>query len=205
MNDASAEVYVRRKERERWVRYKIYVVATLSMLVSGAAAIASFNGFLDTKYRSSDAFDAINSSLNKQYATVNELDSLKNQISDFRKAIAVVPPAIEGQQRLEIAAIDAKISSVSKRLEQLESAISNDPVKALSLPLLRRDYENLSRTLVQDRASYKEDMSRIWQFLFLILSGVGSIGVGISVWLFRSANNKPDKTLVSKPTSRHVS
>ncbi|WP_146603166.1 hypothetical protein [Pseudomonas sp. 2848] len=191
MTDVSAEVYVRRKERERAVKLASFVAAVSGVIVSIIVVFAGVGGWSDTKNRS---LEEVGASLSRQYASTSELESLKKQVHELGRSVESVYKAGQDEkQQVDMTSVELKISALSARLDLLENAISKDPVKALSLPLLRRDYENLSKILIQDRVSHKEELNRVWQFIFMVLGGLGSVGFAISVWWLKSTGKKEEK------------
>lgn len=192
MDPTSAEDYIKGKERKRQIRD--LGLAGVAAVGSAIMVAFSFSGFIDTKSNTSDAVEVVVSSFGRQYASAESLndfkyrlDALNNEIKSLQQV--KLPP----QSEIDLAPIDARLSELSKRLSDLETAITSDPVKALALPILKRDYENLSKAVLQDKVSMREDLNRIWQFIFLCLGGLGSIGVAFSVWWAKSVGKQPDK------------
>jgi len=190
----NAEAYVRSKARERKKQAREVLVAGLVAVASGITAVFSFSGFLDTKNKASDAVEVVVSSFGKQYASADSLNGFKVQLDALNNEIKSLQQIkAPSQPEVDLAPVEASLSALSKRLSDLEAAITSDPVKALTLPLLKRDYENLSKAVLQDKVSIREDLNRIWQFIFLCLGGLGSIGVGLSVWWAKNVSKQSEK------------
>ncbi|MFJ2336969.1 hypothetical protein ACIOMP_08910 [Pseudomonas protegens] len=190
----NAEAYVRSKARERKKQAREMIFAGLVAILSAITAALSFSGFLDTKNKATDVVEVVVSSFGKQYASADSLNGLKAQLDALNSEIKSLQQVkFPSQPEVDLAPIEARLSALSKRLSDLETAITSDPVKALTLPLMKRDYENLSKAVLQDKVSMREDLNRIWQFIFLCLGGLGSIGVGLSVWWVKSVSKQSDK------------
>ncbi|WP_341782754.1 hypothetical protein [Pseudomonas putida] len=192
MDPTSAEDYIKGKERKRQIRD--LGLAGVAAVGSAIMAAFSFSGFIDTKSNTSDAVEVVVSSFSRQYASAESLNDFKHRLDALNNEIKSLQQVkLPAQSEIDLAPIEARLSELSKRLSDLETAITSDPVKALALPILKRDYENLSKAVLQDKVSMREDLNRIWQFIFLCLGGLGSIGVAFSVWWAKSVGKQPDK------------
>jgi hypothetical protein len=69
-----------------------------------------------------------------------QLDALHSQLS------AITTPSDTSQLAAQLDRIDSSLSDLEARIARLETAISNNPAKALEVPLLRRDLDNLQHT-----------------------------------------------------------
>ena len=77
------------------------------------------------------------------------------------------------------------MKNISKRLDDLDAAIMNNPDKALSVPLLRRDLDTLKIEYQKDIDSSGKQIDRIYDqnkwFIGLMFSmAIGLIGLAIS-------------------------
>jgi hypothetical protein len=85
----------------------------------------------------------------------------------------------------QIAALRADIGTLTKRLDILDAAIVENPTRALSVPLLRRDLDTLKSEYLKDIDSSGKQIDRIYDqnkwFIGLMFSmAVGLIGLAIS-------------------------
>lgn len=76
----------------------------------------------------------------------------------------------EGKAGLSVAdrqtldSVSAQQKQLSDRLSALETAIMNDPVKALSLPLLRKDFDALQDRTKVDSDALRGELGRLYTF-----------------------------------------
>lgn len=82
----------------------------------------------------------------------------------------------------QIAALRAEFEGARERLESLEAAILEDPAQALSVPLLRRDLENLETSYRRDTESTAIAIDRVYDQnkWFIGTVAVGLVGLAIS-------------------------
>jgi hypothetical protein len=129
--------------------------------------------------------------------TVSELTERLQQIFTNR-------PAVNGTEvfhqmnnlstRIEL--VDASLTNVSVRLRLLEDAISSTPDKALSIPLLRRDVDDIRQQLIHDRAIAKADLDRIYDFSKWFFGLMGAAVVGFFTSQLK-AKEKGEKKLAA--------
>lgn len=110
-----------------------------------------------------------------------ELSSLKSQVE------ALKPSTSSGIANLE----SGSVAKLEARLSALEAAILDNPEKALSLPLVRKDLNEISKREAEYRTSLKSEIDRLYEQQKWMLGGIGTVllavaGGAISI-LFRSA------------------
>lgn len=125
----------------------------------------------------------------EKFATKRELESLmaNSEKVKFRYDSLMEElskGASSGESNVEIADLSVKFDEVRKRLELLEKAISDSPEKALSIPMIRKDQENISKALDAHRAVVSADLARINDLQKWILGGIGTVLVAGIAALF---------------------
>lgn len=73
------------------------------------------------------------------------------------------------------AVLTEDLSRLKSRIDLLEKSIGDNPEKALSIPMLRRDFEELSRKFEEYKISAKVDSDRLWGQQNTILQGIGAL------------------------------
>lgn len=95
--------------------------------------------------------------LRKEVSSLNsELLTLKSSLD----AIAKIPD--EHGWKSEASKISVSIDRLDARLEALESAITEDPAKALAVPILRKDLDNTEKSLKAELAQTKSEIDRMY-------------------------------------------
>ena len=104
------------------------------------------------------------------FVTQSEVTAIRAELVELRQSLAAVSkptpsassPAGTDAISLQIAQAQSAVQAVSARLEKLESAILASPAKALEIPLLQRDVENLRLTQANAIAAVKEGVDRLY-------------------------------------------
>lgn len=168
-------------ERARRQRKQKTQVALTTALVSimGIATIA-FSLF-DQKSRS--GFDAT--------GLIAELFKAQEavRVPDFEKAKAELLESLKSTleqsgERYNVSSdnlvMAGEVAQLSARLDLIEKSISTNPERALSIPLLRRDQDELSRKLEEYRVSAKAESDRLWGQQNTILQGIGALLLAVA-------------------------
>ena len=116
-----------------------------------------------------------------------ELLAKKLSALDY-KLSAILAASTNGTPSADYAAIKTVLDDLSSRLAALEKSLLDNPEKALSVPLLRQDLENLKLSYRSDGAEYTRQIDRVYDqnkwFIGLMFSmALGLIGLAISNFL----------------------
>jgi hypothetical protein len=155
--------------------------------VASAAAIAfAFYGFFNSNSRTS----TITSKSYEEIQTLQQqIVEIKNENERLSMALNSITFSKTNQASTDavtqIAALHADVQTLGKRVDELDDAIMDDPTKALSVPLLRRDLESLKSDYQRDSDSSAKQIDRIYDqnkwFIGLMFSmAIGLIGLAIS-------------------------
>jgi hypothetical protein len=112
---------------------------------------------------------------------LRELDSI-NDLRTQIQAISKLPPNTRPSP--DYAKITAKLASIESRLKTLEDGLGDNPGKALSTPLLRKDIEALQKSSRDSFAVTQKEIERIYDqnkwFIGLIATmAVGVLGLAV--------------------------
>jgi len=103
---------------------------------------------------------------------------------------------------VDVSQLESKVGEITTRLTILENAISNNPEKALIVPMLRKDHEALVKQFNDSLVSSKLDYDRLWSMLMLLLTSLGGAVVVLSGWALRSIFIKSDTRSTATETGR---
>jgi len=70
----------------------------------------------------------------------------------------------------------SRVDDVERRQQRLEQAILNSPEKALSMPLIRRDIDNMREANTQNLSAIKQSVDQIYDLTKWLL---GALAVGV--------------------------
>lgn len=109
-----------------------------------------------------------------------DVDKLASQIAELRVRIDSLFTLPEGSEMAsEVAGIKAAIANLDTRFGALETALGNDTARALSVPLLRKDIENLGLSSHVEIAAAKAEIDRVYDQNKWFLGLVGTMAIGL--------------------------
>lgn len=112
--------------------------------------------------------------LNSQYVEIKQSqDKLAADFSELQQNIIQINKALESspnlpkklQWRLETNRLSHQVATTTKKLTDLESAISNNPVKALALPMIKKDLSSLEKKFDRELLQTRLEMNRFYDLL----------------------------------------
>jgi uncharacterized coiled-coil protein SlyX len=129
-----------------------------------------------------DRLSALEKIVAKQEAVVKTLTELPKETR---------PNAIVVRLTTELAATHREISDARQRLTAMEAAVLSDPAKALSLPLLRRDLDNLKDSAKENLVAVRDEMGRLydlskWFIGLMITMAIGVLTLALQGFLTRA-------------------
>jgi hypothetical protein len=128
------------------------------------------------------AADSLHKLSNEIYDLKRNLADIRNQLDSFKTL------SEESKVGLQLAGLRTEIEKTQSSLSKIEDVILDNPSKALSLPLLQKDMENLRQSYKTDLGATKDEISRIYDlskwFVGLVCTMViGLLGLAISNFL----------------------
>jgi hypothetical protein len=174
----AAEAESRAKRAWSWMAIVITTVALV------ASVIVVFTG------------DRPRSSL--QLKMESRLTDLSRSLGEQQKELTRIAREVQSlskpTNRMETALLNQKIEDVSSRLREIETSISEDPAKALSIPLLRQDVahvkESVSTGLVEVRREVDKIHDQTKWLIGLIITMLVSL-MGLAMTTLLSTKKKP--------------
>ncbi|WP_460418757.1 hypothetical protein [Pseudomonas sp. microsymbiont 2] len=172
----------------------IKLAVTLALLIMTVFSIIpiGYNIFRSAPLDRS-APESSESILNEAFrnTTAKELGELSSLMLEFRADANKVNP-----EQLSIGLVKADINLLSGRVGVLEKSISDSPEKALSIPLLRRDQESMSKTIEANKLAVNSELTRIYDQQKWMLTGIGTALLAaltaLAGALYKTVNRVPD-------------
>ncbi|MFE0501279.1 hypothetical protein ACFW0P_10915 [Lysobacter soli] len=200
IKEISDEEDKRNRKRQEARTRQFQLMVSLLALVLGIIPIASFSFYTLTMDRagSTASFPFIRRAPPVQSAAPS-IDAMQAQLAKLSKAVSGMQANLSYSKPGTITTVpsaedvSAEIKALAARLDRIERAIGNDPERALTIPLLRRDLDHVSgrfeefRTTTEQsvRATQESVANLIMRLLIgagvLILAGLG--GIGRLVWV----------------------
>ncbi|TKD37244.1 hypothetical protein [Azotobacter chroococcum] len=92
-----------------------------------------------------------------------EVSKLREQITTLRSETAKITQIPdEAKLGVRLGELNQLVKSLDERLQKLETAILSNPAKALEIPLLQRDLENLRQSQQANLTAVKEGVDRLY-------------------------------------------
>lgn len=176
-------------ERLKRERLNLWAKASTALAAVGlAAAITTLIGGV-SKVSTDDFAEALGVSrlrelekLSAENAALRaDMEALKHKVSTLRPSSAATPTSAEIGQLREA------VSELTKRQSRIEDAISRDPARALELPLLRRDLENIKERQAQANDSMSQRINQVFDLNKWLLGGgaLSLLAIALSILLSR--------------------
>lgn len=103
---------------------------------------------------------------------------------------------------LQFRRFSGRVDSISSRLTALEDALVENPAKALSIPLIRKDIDNLKESEQKDIDTLKGQMATIydqnkWFIGLMFTLAIGMISLAVGNFIPKKSKDKDEKEVKS--------
>jgi hypothetical protein len=180
--DKAAEAYKRMQKQQRELEKKSawlgIATSVAGALVAALTGVAFFREFPPGNFLSS------------RRISTTELEQLSSQVRGLDKqveALTVQPPPTAGLENVALQRVEARLAAAEEKLALVDKAIIDNPERAMSLPLLRRDMESLRSDIQLARL----EMERVFDLMKWFVGGLAAAVLGAIGWLFTSREKKP--------------
>ena len=93
----------------------------------------------------------------------SEIDLLHSEVKGALNSIQTISTLPnEHGWKVEAKLISAQLDNVSRKLEALEAAITEDPAKALAVPILRKDLDNAEKSIKAELIQTQAEIDRMY-------------------------------------------
>ena len=120
-----------------------------------------------------------------------EISKLTTEIKNINASLQVITSLPKGAEwKVEASQLSHKLNDVSDRMSALESALTVNPSKALSVPILRKDLDNTEKYLHAELAQTKAEIDRIydqnkWFIGLMFTIALSVLGLAVSSFFNR--------------------
>lgn len=174
----------RRKAYSRTVLYAAVAVTVCSFTIS----LASFNRYFD-EGSAKDSSQSTSSVSGRPVMFATDVDflSLKKEVESIQESLQGLDSGGNNEKiSARVSMVQSGLMSLERRLGVLEAGISKSPEQLLSVPLLRKDFETLTKRVDENAAAVKAEIDRLWSLVFLILGVAGSVVTIAGGWFIKS-------------------
>ena len=158
------------------------LAAVAGLLTAGEAFIRNRTRLFDT-----EIFTTENTKATDELATltrhITELQNQTNVVAKLSDDIKSAPPAISA-----IANLTTQLSALQNEVKSLNDAIGKAPEKALAVPMLRKDLDNLQESNRQEWNSAQVEITRVydqdkWFIGLMFTMALSLLGLAVSNFL----------------------
>ena len=183
------ESSIDRTERiQRWLG-----LVSMSAAVISVSFVASFT-FLKKDVFNGGSTSGIPSTTQSRQALAADVESLKSELkllrADAAKAATLPDEAKFAQQLVQLA---SNGKSLDERMQRLEAAILSSPAKALEIPLLQRDVENLRAAQQTNLTAVKDGVDRLYDINKWLLGAMAISIITMALGNFLRPRPTPEK------------
>lgn len=187
------------KKRGKMVSPTRRLLSSLPAFVAAITAVFSMFFAMSIFLRSSffEPDSNLMISVDTNTPILEKLDDQQKAIEDIKyriDALEKIDPAIKTGSQISV--IISELNASKERLEILEKGLLDNPEKALSVPLLRNDLQNLEQNYKEDIGTLAKSIDRVydqnkWFIGLMFTMAVGLIGLAISN--FVQLRKKPEE------------
>jgi chromosome segregation ATPase len=127
----------------------------------------------------------------EQAQLTNRVDATSRQLKDLQKQVNTLStPPTQGKVAAQLATVRVKINQVDRDLLALRNAIEDDPAKALQIPLLKRDIDNIKVTNQASLLAMQQNLDRQHDLMKWVFGTFISGLIGLVVTGFASSKKR---------------
>jgi hypothetical protein len=129
--------------------------------------------------------------LDELHLQITRLDADVTSVQGQLKALSNVPE--DSKVAIQLKAIDTTLADLKTRHGKLEDVILNNPIKAIEVPLLRKDLDNLKDSQQQNLLALKQGVDQVYDLNKWLLGAmaVSILTLAISNFLKGKEKDKP--------------
>jgi hypothetical protein len=172
-----------RSKRRRYLQMAAISVAMAASLATG------FGGFLTQRLVVSEPHrytDEVTRLVKSDQDNLAELQRLQSRLDEIQSAVGKI--ATMRPETLRIATLSAELDSVRAQVDKLDDAIGQSPEKALAIPMLKKDVDDLKDDYRRDTDNTQGEINRVydqnkWFIGLMFTMALGLLGLAVSNFL----------------------
>ncbi|HEX8379188.1 MAG TPA: hypothetical protein VF619_01410 [Allosphingosinicella sp.] len=176
---------------DRWAWFKKHArVTDIATAVAGAAGViaAALSLSLGLVNSDSDFTAALSSVQERELAA--QFSEMRRRVAELRRAQDALLSAPSGDPAAnQIKVLNERLQAIEQRQGRIERALLADPVRALEVPMLRRDLESLRDAQSQGLTAVRQSVDQVYDLTKWLLGAlaVGILSLAISNYFTRKA------------------
>jgi 5-bromo-4-chloroindolyl phosphate hydrolysis protein len=165
---------------------------TFFMLIFGGVLV--YSGFRLAYLQTVSSSSSFPTFTADQLAQVNDISTVKTDVAQIRNEVQEIQQNIRDLAKdpnsltaLELKTLNTNITDAQTKLANVEKILMDTPERALELPLLRRDMDNLKATYQSELASTRQSVDRVYDqnkwflgvMVTMLLAVIGLLGTTV--------------------------
>lgn len=161
------------EKRKRYLEQVLSILAGAAALFAAVIASGAFQGL--TTLSSEDRAPVSQVTSNPELLPV--VLALRQDVAALQRAQTAFTELPESDRAAaQISEVAAKLDALEKRQASLEEAIMSNPEKALTVPLMRRDLDNMRDSNAQSLTAVKQSVDQVYDLTKWLL---GALAIGV--------------------------
>ncbi len=116
---------------------------------------------------------------------MSDLKVVKLSVENLRQMLDSLTIPNEAKTTVQLNKFRLEINEMKSSLKKIEEVILDDPVKALRLPLMQKELDNIRATYRNEITNIRSEINRVydmskWLFYIMITMSVALLGVAIT-------------------------
>jgi hypothetical protein len=177
------------KNLQKRPRYSIKLVNGVAASVALISAIGALFGFLVSQV---DSVGHLNDITKNTEYRLHELEGQLLVLSRRLDTVEVGPNQVLPPDSAAVNTLKDEVAALRASVDNLNAAILSDPIKALAVPMIRRDLDALTRTAGEDLDVVREEVARIYDLTKWFLGLMFSMALAMLTVVI--ANSKSGKS-----------
>jgi len=170
------------RQREQRVRTLRLQIAIVFALFTATLTVLTLFRYSELNGNHSNAkADLTAETEQKLISGQRDIESLRMALAELKKEIAIKPSALPGDAiAADLTRIDRETKDIDGRLKLLESSILENPEKALSIPMLRKDISEMTSRENAFHLEDKGEMDRLYDQQKWMLGEIGAVFLALT-------------------------
>ena len=156
------EVKAKAQKARTWSTIVSGMTSSIAVAITAAMMFGLF--FDERKTLNNSELTSELEAVKVQFEKTNiKLSNIEKSITSIRQELTTITSLPEGSEwKTEASRMNQQLLTVSEKLGALESALTVDPAKALAVPILRKDLNNINKSLESEIKQSKAEIDRIY-------------------------------------------
>lgn len=169
------------------------IISSIAMIITIFMFVYGVSPQINNFFSKSDLLDKIAINSEQNQFNQERLILISTNLENFKKSVKSLSSIPDGHGcKTEAAQVRQEIISLGNRLSALENALTLNPEKALAVPILRKDLENIEQTLHSELIQAKAEINRVYEQNKWFIGIMFTVALSVLAMAVSSFNNRKD-------------